>query len=279
MATPERTVLLTVLAAGRVPYWREQTTLPDGDGNPDFTLAPASAADGVYLEDALVLHTAVQLRANVHRRTCTVHATNYVAGETYTITIGGNAVAVVGGASWAACIIQLIAALPGVPAAAALVTFTAQDSEGNGVNDTLLIEGKAEPSYQLIINSSGLARLHAVCDPISCDMRLYFHHGISPGTAAASHPYLSTDTTEGPSAWMQSGDGNITGLTYRGRAGAFPCAGYDRAYVELYTVAGVAGDVATVGTLVYVSTPLTHGFEGVRAGARVFMGPCVDEPE
>lgn len=279
MSDFSRSLLLNELAAGRLPMFTEQTDGADGAGDPLHIGAPSSAASGVYLEGSILAHVVAQLRPEVHRRVACVYELNHVGGETYTVTIGGNAVAYVSGGAdtWEDVVNGLIAALPGVPAAALLVTFEAQDSDGNGTDDTLLIRGRSETAYSLGLTTTGAATMHAVADPESATGRFWRYYGVSPGTAPTSSPYLSNGITEGPGGWTSTGAGTNT-ITYRGLSDPRNVAGVNRGYYQLSTVTGAVGDAAAGSNeLVYVAEPSVYGDEGVIPGARVFIGPCVQE--
>lgn len=276
MASIELVTFLSVLQGGRTPSWCEQTDQPDGSGNPSFTGAPSSAGSGVSLQPAgtisdgasqggalwSILH--VQLREDVSKRTARVTALHYVNGETYTITIGGNAVAVVGGATWADCVVALVAALPGVPAAALLVTFTAVDADGDGTVDTLLIRGKAEAGWSLGLTTTGAATMLAAADPASCTARAYWY---CAGSAESS-------ATLAPSGWGADAANTWT-VTYRGLNTRCQTGGRSRAYCELSSLTGDVGDAAAGANVIhYYDVPTVSSS---RTGARVFWGPAVDE--
>jgi hypothetical protein len=265
MADFQQTLLLNTLIAGRKPYWIEQTSNSAGSGNPDYTGAPAVARGcPMTLDDTLGAIRAllrVQLRENPTHRTCRIYSNNYVNAETYTVSPGGNAVAVVAAVSWANTIALLVAALPGVPAAAALVTFTQETTLTTG--DTLVVRWKTEAPAavdgKITAGATGAATIRVIADPESCDARIWFVDG---GSA-------SSTVTSNPTAWAQ-GDA-IAGLTYRGLSTPVDVAGRSRAYCELYNVAGVAGDG---GNVLYADPFLVTGGH---TGLRVWWGPCINE--
>lgn len=267
MANFELALLLDTLIAARNPSWAEQTTGSTYSGDPSTTGAPVLSGAGVGLtvDDSAGCITAllnVQLREIPGQRTARVYATNYVAGETYTVTVGGHAVAVVGGATWAACVVQLIAALPGVAGAAALVTFAGETSLTAG--DTLRVRWKAETAavvgdLAITFSATGAATLKCVADPESCAARVFLYRG---GTA-------QTSATTTPSGWALAQ--SISGITYRNLTLPVLVAGFTRAYVEVHTVAGDAADGALV---IYQDAPSTTGGH---TGLRAWWGPCINE--
>jgi len=268
MATYEKINLLNALIPGRYPVWKEQTTGSSYSGDPSFTGAPATGGAGCSLADgqgqsysSIVSRLAVQLREDVSRRTVRVHEGTYSIGDTYTITVSGNAVAVVGGATWAACVAQLVAALPGVPAADALVSFTAVVGT---FGTYLLIQGRAEADYSIGITTAAAGIMKAYADPTSASVRIFSY----PRNATTE-----STVTYGPSGWLLFAD--IGAIDYRGYYDAVQTAAWDRGYVECYSVTGVAGDAAAgANTLAYLDNPSTTG---TRTGLRVFWGPCYDE--
>jgi hypothetical protein len=273
MATYETALLLDALIAGRVPSFAEQTDGSSHTGDPATTGAPATAGAGVGLVEtgdtngAIRALVGIQLRMDPSKRTAHVYPVNYVAGETYTVTIGGNAVAVVGGGTWAATVALLIAALPGVPAAAALVTFAAantSDGGGAGTVDILVVRWKAEAATSIAATATGAATVRCVADPESCDARIYLYRG---GAARDTVTLM-------PTGWAL--EGTITGITYRNLVRSILTAGCVRAYVEIYAVAGAAGDG---GMVIYQDIPLTTfgRTQTESAGLRAFWGPCVNE--
>lgn len=246
-----------ILSAGRMPRWVEQDS---------YSGAPTSAADGVSFiayepsGGSIVAAYLIALREVVHARTSRVTITNAVAGQTYTVTVGGNAVAVVAATSTAAGIIaQLVAALAGVPAAAALVTFTAVDADGDGTVDTLRVRGRAEADYTIGISATGAATIACDADPSGANVRMYFY---------PRRPYTDENvsgTVDEPEVWAINPDGDEL-LDHRGCARrAFP-ASWSRGYIELHAYSHPGGDAAGAGgTLSY------------SAGGGVWWGPAIQE--
>jgi hypothetical protein len=236
MSTPalyELNNLLGTLVVGRYPRWREQV---DVAGDYDYAGAPSSASQGCYLENSPLTHLRVALRGDVSSRTAWVTELNHVPGQTYTVTVTANPVAYVsgGGDTWADVLAGLVLALPAVAPAAALVTFTAEDLDGDGTNDTLVIRGIAEADYDIDATATGAATVTIQADPTSADIRVFAtQRGTIYGTSAA------------PSGWGLHQA--ATTLDYRGYLpAAYNSSGWGRAYVEGISVDGPVGDGATV---------------------------------
>jgi hypothetical protein len=238
MSTPalfELSNLLNTLMVGRYLRWKEQ--LDTAGTAYQYTGAPLSASYGVYLENSPRTRLCVSLRTDVHRRTVWVTEDNHVAGQTYTVTVDGTAVAYAsgGGDSWADVLDGLVAALPGVPAADALVTFTAEDLDSDGTNETLVVRGKAEADYTFDASATGAATVGVQADPNTATFRTYAYY--AAGTPASG--------SSSPSAWQLHEDAVTIG--YRGHASdMYDSAGWGRAYLEGYDLDGPAGDGASV---------------------------------
>ena len=223
---------LTILRGGRNPRWTRQTA---------YTGAPTAANDGVWLRDAVITEVP-------GARTGYVTITNVVDGVAYRVIINGNTVAIVSGAgSTAASIIaQLVLALPGVPAAAALVSFTAVDTSGDGVVDSLRVRGLAEADYTIAVTAGGLGTIACVAEFTSAWMRVYFT------------PTGTVDSDDEPYSWAHP-DIATYAVDYRGFIDTFETGSNDRGYVEIYNTTNPADGA------------------GVTYEARVHIGPAILE--
>jgi hypothetical protein len=230
---------LTILRGGRNPRWTRQT---------QHSGAPSAANDGVWLRDAVVTAIMVALREVPGARTGYVTITNVVDVVAYRVIVDGNTVAIVSGAgSTAASIIQqLVLALPGVPAAAALVSFTAVDTDGDGVVDALRVRGLAEADYTLAVTSGGAGTIACVTEFTSAWIRVYFT------------PTGTVDANDEPYSWAHP-DTATYSLDYRGFVETFETGSCDRAYVEVYNT----------------TNPVDGA--GVTYEARVHVGPAILE--
>lgn len=238
MGKHETATELAILSAGRNPQWVAQE---------DYTGAPTLASSGVYLENALKAPVVVALRESAHRRTArvTVAVLDNTAG--YTITIDGNAVNYVATGDTEEELIQALAAAitADTPAGAGdVVTATAVDTDDDGLDDTLLLVGKAEAFWTLTVGASGTGELLAVADGDQATMRVW------------GYPKGSNDDT--PEVWTLIFDAVYT-LTERGFLERFDVGGISRLYIELDGLDGT-GDGAEV---TYAAT--------------VRIGPCVTE--
>lgn len=225
--------LLSTLVVGRNPGWYDQV---DALGAFDYAGAPNAGSDGVPLDNAPTALLIVDLRDDVSYRTCRITLGVFVAGQVWTVTVGGNPVATGAIATnWSDVVDALIAALPGVPAADALVTFT---RSGTGDATILLVEGKAEPGYSIGIAAGGGASMACVANPESLDVRLFFTHLGSAANSTRNAPAANT--------WRQANGAVYVGVTYRGCVERVTVAGLARGYAQLANLAGVVGDGGTV---------------------------------
>lgn len=247
----ELTNMLGVLQVGRDPEWTEQL---DISGDPEYAGAPSRANCGVYLQNTVQALVKVVMRREAHRRTCYVTPGTFDATTTYTTTIGGHAVPATG-ATLAALLTAIVAAIVADADANPLVTATVIDADDDGTNDSVRLVGKAEADYSLAVSKTGgTGTITATADPLTATARLW-------DTGKGPNAPGRTGTSSGdPGAWTGCADAEYA-LTRRGMTERFPVPGLERLYVELDDVAGHASD------------------SGVTYTPRVFIGPCVAETE
>lgn len=267
MASFELVNLLAVLTAGRNPQWNPQAV----GGVFTHTGVPASIAAGVSLNvaastgtvlNAIVSILQIEMRENVAFRTARVSFNPFAVSGTWVVSIDGNAVsfAAGGGDDADAVIDGLIAALSGVGAADALVTFEGENNSGATPTsiapfDTLLIKGKASPKYSVAASETATAgALALVADAETADRLIW----TLPSTAAKA-----AGNSLVPLTWAEFAA--IASITPGGSVETLQTNGRVRGYVELASIVGDGADAAD-GALGVVYTP------------RVYWGPCVDEP-
>jgi len=225
--------------------WEEQTA---------HIVAPTGAGSGVALNNAPSMRWLAKLREDVSKRTGRLTSLVHTPTDTYTVTVGGNAVAYVSlaGSTFEDVVNGLVAALPGVPAADALVTFVGVDVAGLGALDTLLIQGKAEAEVSLAITTTGTSTTTLTLDASTATARVFLKAGPQGGGTA------------NPDGWHHK-DVEDFSLTYRGISKSVPdVGGWDRAAVELASVAAFAGDAAAGNNVLALNT-------------EVQIGPCAME--
>jgi hypothetical protein len=255
MAPFELATKLAVLTAGRNPQWDPQLI----GGVMTYTGIPASLASGVNLQDAVVTLLQVELRENVAYRTGRVTVNTLVASQTWTVSINGNAVAFAAGPAdtWATIIAGLIAALPGVPAADALVTFGAEDSDGDTIDDTLVVRGKDEADYTIAVSATGGAAMDLAADANSANLILW------RAAKTTTQRVLGAGVPQTWSIDPAFGVGGVAAVDEKGVTGYQQTNGYSRIYGQLDTVAGPADSAGAPGVSSFT--------------ARVLWGPCIDE--
>lgn len=251
MSLFENVNVLAELMVGRDPKWTEQT---------EYTGAPDDLGDGVYLEDSPTAIVYLKCREEVHRRSARLTPVGPVVGDTYRVTIGGHIVNFVAASAVVDDIIDgLIAALPGVPAAAALVTFEGRnaDDENTAPFTQMFIAGKAEANWTLglaIIGGGGSTQT-ATADFDTCNARTYL---------TMRHKLSTAPNIGEPSSWG-SPDAAHAIASYHGWVdGVNDLGGVDRLYLELDTLASAVADVPGAGSAI---TYLAH----------VWIGPAVRE--
>lgn len=271
MSNYETVIRLNVLSAGRNPTFWEQTTGSLGAGDPDFTGAPVNSGQGASMSDGqgsgydvLFSQYWVELREDVSKRTVRIFSGGVVTpADTVTVSIDGNDVSFIvpGAATWATVVAGLVAALPGVAPALALVSFT---DVTIGTTHHLLILGKAEAQYTigLSVAGGGGTNMVARADPASCSARYFVY----PRTTTAS------TSTHAPPTWALKDDLGV--IDYRGQTDTARLAGYERGYMEIYNVAAAGDTTGTGGTIYYYDQPSVNT---THTGLRVFWGPCLDE--
>jgi hypothetical protein len=233
--------LFAVLSVGREMDWTDQV---DGNGDPTTTDAPTSASDGVSLAAKVTKGTPsagfrCQLRRQAWRRSCRMIPTNIVVGDTFRFTIpsvGDVDYVVAGGDDADAIIDGLIAALPGVGAVDALVTFEGRnDADENTAPFTkLYVATKAEASQPFAgsILGGGGSTFDPKCDAEGASLRMW---GCDFDTNFAA----DADT------WQLINNGDFTGIDFRGKRERAVTGGVARLYGEYYDVTGDANDDGT----------------------------------
>lgn len=227
----EKGNLLSILAAGRKPQWVEQT---------DYTGAPNSTGDGVYLENSLQTYVVVEVRAAVAYRTAVFVGADLELASEIDLTFDGTGITVSG---------------PFDDTEAALAAVAAAIEADGTLDDllsvvatatTLTVTGKAEDDYSIDqVNAVGGGTLTCTADAL----------------AGAARVFVTLRESNGPTnKWVMAYDADYT-LGRRGFVDRFATGGQDRVYIEIYDLAGHADD----------------GPEVVQAVTAVWVGPCVVE--
>lgn len=220
--------ILSVLLGARRPQWVTQAG-PYPNGIPD------AASDGVPLLDSPRTQIIVDMREEAHRRSARI--TFPVVDLTTTVyrfvvdatTLDVDASAVLP-ADLPALVQAIVDAINADVVINLVVVASPVDSDGDGLNDTVLLRGLAEADYSLALAViGGTGEMAGTIDPSTATAIVWF---------AAKPP-------NAPGTWRQA-NGAIYAVNSRGFVERFDTAGLDRAYVELDSVTGVAGDGATL---------------------------------
>lgn len=212
---------LAILQAGRTPVWTTQAAAGQSS-------APDSALDGTYLELAARTLIHVSLRAEAHRRTCTLTIPTFVNSGTYTVTVNGNAVNVSGVvADKAALVAAIVAAVNADGTVGPLVTAAPSGSPA----DTIVITGDSEADYSIAFAHSGAAVVACVADLCHANLWLWWQAG------------ARVDSTP-PTVWVCSGD--AVPLDRRGYVERLDSAGLDRLFLQVSDRVGHLGDGGSV---------------------------------
>lgn len=250
--------LIAILLGGRRPQWVSQS---------GYTGRPDGNNDGVALESTTRSQIAVDLRRDVSRRTVSVvidSGTVDLTG-TYQVTVNGNVVnydAAVGTpADEAELLTQWAAAIEADGTVGPLVIAAAEDTNDDGVVDTLFIRGdtntagggvgEVDWSFGSAV-TVGTATITATLDSVSADALLWTTaQGVNPPNPAAG-------ATVPGSLWRQPSGGtwSVTNANYVER---FDVSGLARAYVELQNLVGFAGDAAGAGATHVQWVAISHG--------------------
>uniref|UniRef100_A0A6M3M087 Uncharacterized protein n=1 Tax=viral metagenome TaxID=1070528 RepID=A0A6M3M087_9ZZZZ len=228
----ERANVVAILAAGRDPKWTPEQTAYDD--------APDSAADGISLIETdvngvLRARVELHLRKSVAFRTAVCTLNTYVNGQTWTVTIGGFAVASgVIATNWSDVVDALIAALPGVPNADALVSFA---RTGVGDATVLVVTGDVNANWAIVVAATGGASMDCKADPFTADLYLYGKVRGGLSTPAAVTP---------PDDWALIEGETHMAVTWRGFSHKLDVDGYSRLYAQVDNLTPFAGDGGTV---------------------------------
>jgi len=239
------------LAIGLVCEFVDQDSAPA-----DYTGAPTSAADGVYLQGSPRCIVAVALReSDGYRTSRVVLGTIDLTTTVYTVTIDGNAVNYDAAVELPADATALVAGI-----ALKIATDGTVGPIVNAVADplapttTILITGKDQANYSVapaVAGGTGSVSSFSG-DAVSCNARTWLSIG---GT-------VKSGQTGWPDRWLQPPEAVWAALDYRGLVERLDCASFARGYMELDTIAGHGADGAGI--------VLTIG--------KVMIGPSVLEP-
>jgi hypothetical protein len=236
-------------AIALTPEWVDQDATADS-----YTGAPTSQNAGVYLQGSprCVIHVA--LRAHVHRREAHVTMITLDTGATYTVTIDGHAIAKATPTSENNLLTSLAASINASGTVNTIVTASALDSDGVDVSVSgnpaveLFLVGVEEDDWSLDIGATGTGALAATADASTCGVRLF----ATPGGI------IKDGSTGNANGWVKPANAAWS-VDYRGLMERADCAGFDRGYLELYTIDGHASDGASVELTI----------------AKVMIGPAV----
>jgi len=226
----ERANVVAILAAGRDPKWSEPQT--------GFANAPDSDGDGISLvgDDVNGLlrgRVELHLRKDISKRAAAITLNTFVAGQTWTVTITGNAVTTGAIATnWSDAVDALIAALPGVPAADALVTFA---RSGVGDATILVVEGIENADYNIAVSATGGSIMDCVAEPKLADLYIYGRVRSASATIALIPP----------DNWaLITGETHLA-VTWRGLSHKLDVDSYAQLYAQVDNLLG-AGDGGSV---------------------------------
>ena len=231
-------------AIGLTPQWE----LLNAAG---YTGYPSAAGDGLYLEATPSLLVIIRPRGiDTAVRTCDVTMDTLDAGATYTVSVNGTGMNYATPSDEDDLLTGLRDAIKadatvGQAAATPIVDATALDSDGADVSTsanpavTLRVFGDAAQNadYYIDISATGSGVLACAAEPISCTARMW---GMPGGTAKSGTGNDPTTT-----AWTYIADAEYA-VDSKGYAVRYDCAGFDRWYVELDSIAKHASDGASV---------------------------------
>lgn len=211
---------LGVLSVGRDPAGQSHST-PNGN-----TSRPSGVTDGAPLLDSVVAMVSVTVREVPAFRTGRLFITTLdAAAETFTTTIGGNAVAYAdpGGQTLSAVLVAIAAAINADGPASALVTATAvDDNDVESATDAtqVLLQGVGLADYTLDFSTGGSSVTDATADPSGCSVIVFGQRAAAPNT--------TPDTTW--RAYAQAGTIAVAQDNYMDR---WTVAGLSRLYVMI----------------------------------------------
>lgn len=250
--------VLAELLAGRKPIWERQgTLLPVGGGISTGTEIPppSRTTDGIELNNATTTLVAVDLRADVSKRTCRVTFLTVDLTGSYRTVINGNILVFVSAAS---DLNDLIIGWRDLINATAptntIVVARGEDTIGATsapLFDTLVIEGLTPVDYSCFLDTSGSAVILGTLDPFSAKATVFV-------------TYRPLDASEDPEALWRTVPGALYDIDTDNFVARVATAGADRIYVQVTDVRGIAGD----GTNVFINPNL------FRYAARITIGPA-----
>ena len=235
---------LSVLIGARDPQWKVQANNP--------LLAPASDADGVYLDNAVRALLTVQMRELTHCRTARLTIPSLTIGNTFTVTINATAVAYnsTGDANLDEVVDGIAAAIEANGTVGPLVSAVAvrgsDDAVTPGVRDSVRIRGVAYDEFSIDFSDNGASTVAVVADPVTADVNVFY----TLRGATGSSP---------PSGWRRHG--TVYTVTRGGLVEPLVVSGRNRAAVFFAAVGKQGSD----GSVVTVRTPTFA------------VGPCVLE--
>ncbi|MFU8802634.1 MAG: hypothetical protein ACNA8W_02385 [Bradymonadaceae bacterium] len=200
---------LGILSIGRRPEWK----------TPASTGIPTSPTAGVSIAGAVKTMVWLECREELHRRTARVTITNDAA-TTYTVTIGGNAVATGGEATLEATIDAMVEDINTDVDAGALVVAS---REGAGDDSVLLLRGAGSADYTLTVGAeTGSGTIDFTADATTAEVWVYLYaDGIG----------------DKPEGWAIAKDGHWGDIgdeiDFRGITERLETAGYSRCAVEV----------------------------------------------
>lgn len=243
--------LLSVLLAGRRPEWREQVAK---------TGIPASATAGVNLADSPRSLLSIALRRDPNRRSILISITTLDLASTYRVIIAGATVDydAAGGApaDEAELLGQWAAAIEADGVVGPTVDVTLLDTDGDGVDDAMLIKGSNSPLDFAFAGAVtvGTATYTAIVDAVSADAVAWMQ---------PKGPEAPGDDGSGSGRWHKVPNGAFA-LDSGNFVERLDTAGLERGYIQIDNVVGDAGDAGGAGvTLAYFSS--------------VHWGPSIDE--
>lgn len=225
MSNPFNTATeLAIRLSTRDPNWKVQAT--------PAIAPPPLTTSGVALDDSPATLVHVALREVTHTRTARLTIPTLTIGDTFTVTIDGNAVAYdsTGDADLNEVLESLAAAINADGTVNVIVTATAvdaSDTASTGASTQIRIRGDAAADYSVDFTDSGTSVVAAIADGASCTVVPWWLMGAAPLVTA-------------PTQWA-SRDRQVVQAT-AAFVDRYPTGGFLRGYVQTDGLVGVGAD-------------------------------------